>query len=172
MVPPLSVSLCLAPCGLVPHKSGFSPKWIYWEIPLPPRANFVRGFLFFFCDQRFFFRYYYCLFGLGCLFVYLFSFIVCLSDFDSFFFMFVFLLSFIICFSVGFIFCSIFFCVFSFFSFHPLFSVVIIFYSAIKLKTRGVAADLRRILQPFAKDEIFLFYGQVYEKLVFEILPR
>lgn len=172
MVPPLSVSLCLAPCGLVPHKSGFSPKWIYWEIPLPPRANFVRGFLFFFCDQRFFFRYLYCLFGLGCLFVYLFSFIVCLSCFDSFFFayLFVLFLFFIICFSVGLL--LLLFFMFSFFSFHPLFSVVIIFYSAIKLKTRGVAADLRRILQPFAKDEIFLFYGQVYEKLVFEILPR
>lgn len=172
MVPPLSVSLCLAPCGLVPHKSGFSPKWIYWEIPLPPRANFVRGFLFFFCDQRFFFVIIIvCLVWVVCLFIsFLLSFVYLVLIHSFFAYLFVLFPFFIICFSVGLL--LLLFFMFSFFSFHPLFSVVIIFYSAIKLKTRGVAADLRRILQPFAKDEIFLFYGQVYEKLVFEILPR
>lgn len=104
----------------------------------------LGDFFSFFATRDFFFRYYYCLFGLGCLFVYLFSFIVCLSYFDSFFFayLFVLFLFFIICFSVGFIIFFVdFFYVFSFFSFHPLFSVVIIFYSAIKLKTRGVAGS-------------------------------
>lgn len=112
-----------------------------------------------------------CLVWVVCLFIsFLLSFVYLVLIHSFFAYQFVLFLFFIICFSVGLL--LLLFFMFSFFSFHPLFSVVIIFYSAIKLKTRGVAADLRRILQPFAKDEIFLFYGQVYEKLVFEILPR